>query len=164
MATQRLSIATIAGEAADIIASRFVHWRHSPDTSAIDSFCDALRNQGHTLPVIYFCEWIDYWLMGDMVPGPDAIEGRQFQIACLTPEQAQAWSDSVGNQHQEQEWLATRLREAAKEWGVIADKRMIVVIREVLGPSASDEEVQISLNNVPEWLSAFRSASSASAV
>jgi hypothetical protein len=93
--------------------------------------------------------------MGNLVPGPNAVEGRRFQAACLSPEQAVAWASQCGDQFSEQEWLAARLREAAAGWGTVAEQYAVVVIREVLGGSTTDEEVQASLDSVPEWLASL---------
>ena len=67
MATQRMTIATFAGTAADAVAGLFRTWRDSPDPGAVDRFSLALRDNALSLPVVYFAEWIDRWLMGDIV-------------------------------------------------------------------------------------------------
>jgi hypothetical protein len=117
----------------------------------VDRFCAALRGNGLSLPVLYFCEWIDSWLMGDLVPGPGAAEGRKYQAACFSPEQALAWAERCGHQFPEQEWLAARLREAAACWDG-TERRVVVVVREVIGATTTDEEVAASLGVIPEWL------------
>jgi hypothetical protein len=155
MATQRMTVATIVGEAGTAVAALFQAWRDSPtppEAASVDRFCEQLRANGSKLPVVYFCEWLDRWLMGDQVPGPDAVEGRRFQVACLSPVQAGAWADRLGHQHTEQEWFAGRLREST-QWGWVAEQFTVVVIREVLGPSTTDEEVKAALQGVPAWLS-----------
>jgi len=156
MASQRLFVATLAGDAAAATANLFLSWRAaSPafDTLAVDRFCTSLRDNGTSLPIVYFCEWIDRWLMGDQVPGPGAIEGRRFQTACFSRQEAIDWASRCGSQYQEQEWLATRLREAALAWSGLADRVVVVVVREVFDGSTMDEEVQASLAVVPRWLS-----------
>ena len=154
MATQRLTVATLAGLAADAAGDQFRAWRDSPDPGAVDRFCLALRDSALSLPVVYFAEWVDRWLMGDTVPGPGACEGRIFQAACLTPEQAVEWAERCGRQFQEYEWFAARLREASAGWGTVADLYAVVVVREVVGPSTTDDEVRASLGSVPDWLTA----------
>jgi hypothetical protein len=91
--------------------------------------------------------------MGDSVPGPGGVEGRRFQAACLSPTQAAAWAAQCGSQFPEQRWLASRLCEAAAGWGMVSDRYSVVVIRETIGASATDEEVRTALTNVPAWLS-----------
>jgi hypothetical protein len=152
MAKQRLTVATFAGNSAVAVAALVRSWRTGSDPAAVDRFCAAVRENGHALPIVYFCEWLDRWLMGDLVPGPDAVEGRRFQAACLSADEALAWAGRCGHQFPEQEWLASRLREAAVGWGR-AERQAVVVVRELLGSSTTDEEVEASLSVVPQWLS-----------
>lgn len=152
MATQRLIVATLAGDSADAVAARFRSWAAHPDAAAVDRFCDGLRKHGNSLPVVYFCEWIDRWLMGNLVPGPGCVDGKRYQATCLTPEEAVSWSERFVQQFAEQEWLAARFREAAAVWGTVTE-RAVVVVREVIGASSTDEEVEGSLHTIPAWLS-----------
>jgi hypothetical protein len=156
MATQRLTVATVIGESAERVFALFRSWALNPAPERIDNFAVALRDNALSLPVVYFCEWADYWLMGgDLVPGSGVVEGRRYQAACLSPAQALAWAERCGQQFQEQEWLAARLREAVLSWqGVIGEQLAVVVLREVVGGAMSDEEVRESLTGVPEWLAA----------
>lgn len=154
MATQRLIMATFAGESAAAVATLFQSWRSAPNPVAVDRFGASLREHGLSLPIVYFCEWRDGWLMGDLVPGPEEVHGRKYQAACFSPEQALAWAEQCGHQFPEQEWLASRLREAAAVWS--ADRpRVIVLVREVVGGSTTDEEITASLAVVPAWLSSL---------
>ncbi len=156
MASQRLFIATLAGEAAAATANRFLSWRNATPADgavAVDRFCAALRDNGTSLPVVYFSAWIDRWLMGDQVPGPGTVEGRRFQATCFSREEAVIWASRCGSQYQEQEWLAARLREAALAWKSLTDRAVVVVVREVFDGSTIDEEVQASLAVLPAWLS-----------
>jgi hypothetical protein len=152
MATQRLTVATLVGESAAVATALVRTWRSGYDAAVVDRFCDTLRANGLSLPIIYFCEWVDRWLTGDLVPGPGAVDGRRYQVTCLSAEQALAWAGRCGHQFVEQEYLAARLREAAVGWG--GDERLaIVIVREVLGGTTTDDEVEASLSVVPEWLS-----------
>ena len=152
MATQRLMVATLAGRSAFAVVARFEQWRAIPDPAAVDRMCASVRESALSLPVVYFAEWVDRWLMGDLVPGPDAVEGRRFQAACLSPTQATGWADRCGTQFAEQGWLASRLREAAVGWGSVAEQYAVVVIREAVGASPTDGEVQAAASGVPAWL------------
>src|SRR5262249_4798702 len=124
--------------------------------STIDHFCKQLWANGTTLPVVYFCEWVDRWLMGNLVPGPGCMNGTRYQVTCLRPEQATEWAEQCGDQFPEQGWLASRLREAAAGWALMTDRRVVVAIREVIGPSTTDDEVRESLGRIPGWLSAWQ--------
>lgn len=152
MATQRLTIATLAGHAAAVAAARFEAWRTAADPATVDRLCGAIREHALSLPVVYFAEWVDRWLMGNLVPGPRTVHGERFEATCLTPEQAVAWADQCVGQFAEQDWLAARLREAAAGWGDVSPRYAVVVMRETFGPSASDDDVRATLDRVPDWL------------
>jgi hypothetical protein len=157
--TQRLTLATVVGQSAEAISALFDSWRINEDRPASDALCTALRKNGTALPVIYFCEWIDHWLMGDEVPGPDSVMGRIYQASCLTPEQALAWATRLGNQFLEQQWLAARLREASNVWSSI-EPRVVLTLREVLTSTVTDDELKLSLNVIPNWLLSLNAHSS----
>src|SRR5262245_48229298 len=131
MATQRVFVATLAGNAAPVIASIFASWRADPtcvDRTVVDRFCATLRANGASLPVVYFSEWIDRWLMGDRVPGPEAVWGVRFQTSCFSREEAIEWAARCGSQFQEEAWLAARLREAASAWSGRVEQVVVVVV------------------------------------
>jgi hypothetical protein len=154
MALQRLFIATLAGDAATVTANRFLSWRHAAalDTAAVDRFCAALRANATSLPVVYFSEWVDRWLMGDQVSGPGTIEGQRFQATCFSRQEAIDWAGRCGSQHQEHDWLAARLREAASAWSGLVDRVVVVVVREIFQNSTLDEDIQASFAVAPTWL------------
>ena len=153
MATQRLTVATLIGDSGVAVDALFRSWLDgpAPEPATVDQFCDRLRVNGAVLPVVYFCEWVDRWLMGDEVPGPGKVEGRRYQAACLSSSEAVAWADHLGNQWPEQEWFAIRLREAVGS-GSVADRFAVVVVRDVLGGSTTDGEIFDAMRGVPAWL------------
>src|SRR5262245_45951728 len=156
MASQRLSIATLSGIAADVCAERIESWRSDSakiDTASVDRFCEAIRANATSLSIVYFAEWIDRWLMGDAVPGPNAISGKRFEVTCFTRECAIEWADRCGSQFHEQLWLAARLREAAAASEGLFKNVLVVVIREVFDASATDDEIKAASAVVPSWLS-----------
>jgi hypothetical protein len=153
MATQRLMVATLSGQSAVAVTTRFDLWRSTPDPDSVDRLCASIREHALSLPVVYFTEWVDRWLMGDLVPGPDAVAGYRFRAACLSPAKAVGWADRCGSQFAEQGWLASRLREAAIGWGGVAEPYAVVVVRVAVRASVTDEEVQAAARNVPSWLS-----------
>ncbi len=148
---QRMMIATLAGDAADTAIAFFGAFQSAADPTAFDRFCIAISDNRLSLPIVYFCEWIDRWLMGDRVPGPNAKQGVKYQASCMTPEEADAWAEKCGTQFQEQLSFAARLREAALGWGTVTDRYAIVVIRDVLHLSTGDDEVELSLRGLPSW-------------
>jgi hypothetical protein len=160
MATQRLTIATIAGVAGEFVLSRFREWQalHSAGKwlrehgSAVDRFHDRVKENQAIPPVIYFAEWIDHWSMGDKVPGPGAASGSRVEVWCGSLDEVRKRADSCGDQFQEDRWLRARLREAADAWQSLVGGGTMVIFREVLEGSVTDEQIQVSLHEVPDWL------------
>ena len=152
MATQRLMVTTLAGQSAVAVSGLFEKWRSVLDPEAVDRLCLSILENALSLSVVYFAEWVDRWLMGDLAPGPGAVEGRRFEATCLSTLEAKKWADRCGNQLAEQGWLASRLREAAAGWGGVAEPYSVVVVREVVDASASDDEVRAVGASVPAWL------------
>jgi hypothetical protein len=155
MASQRLFIATLGGKAAEATADLFAAWHRLLPTvneQEIDGFCEALRANSTSLQVLYSCEWIDRWLMGDTVPGPNKIPGRRYDLTVLSPKEAAEWAAWDSFQFEEQEWFSNHLREAARAWAELVERRIVVVVREVFGATATDDEILQAIDIVPPWL------------
>jgi len=152
MATQRITVAVLAGGAGRVVRELFRSWR-AMDSScdSIDQFCSALRAHGAELPVIYYCEWVDRWLMGDVAPGPHQIDGRKYQLACYSRPQALDRAKQCSRNVAEEQWFATQLRQASRCWPV-EEHGVMLAVREVIGSTALDEEVVSTLNDIPAWL------------
>jgi hypothetical protein len=136
---------TLGGDEALAAHTMFASWRAAGqllESLEVDQFCQSLRAKALSLTVLYYCEWKDQWLMADLVPGPEWAEGRNYQATCLSPEQANELARKCGDQFEENVWFATRLREAATACSLLVKRRRIIVVREVVGPSASDEEIR----------------------
>lgn len=152
MATQRVTVLTLGGTTAEFVIERIQSWRTTADLNAIDSLCGLLRLNGDKPSVLFFDEWVDGWLMGDALPGPGAVLGREYQITYLEVEQVEAVAEQVGTQWVEQKRYASRLREAAGVWSPEGVDRVVVVIRLVVWGSYTNEEIVQSMAIVPEWL------------
>ena len=87
-----------------------------------------------------------------LVSSTQPVIGDRYQAVCMSQEEAIAWSSQCGDRFPEQLWLAARLRKAATAWQPLIGLSFIFVIREVLGGSATDEDVTASLSHVPGWL------------
>jgi hypothetical protein len=155
MATQRLTVATIAGAAADAVESLLLSRRVVPRPDAVDAFCEGLRVHCADAALLYFSAWVDRWLMGDLVPGPGAVEGIRYQLTGMSPEEAVSRAARCGTQFDEQQWLAARLREAASANAALVERRLVLVVREPWGASALDVEVEAAARGVPDWLAAL---------
>lgn len=159
MATQQINVATICGVTGQAIADLFRWWRaFAPQPSVVDDFGMQLLANGVRPPIVYSCEWIDHWLMGDEVPGPGAVPGNRFEATCGTRAEAALWADRCGVQFPEQHWLAARLREAAEAWRPLVHDGVVVVARQVLGASTTDEEISATLETVAAWVSRLQNS------
>lgn len=181
MATQRISIAKVAGQAGDHLAGRLREWvqlrttqtptEWSPDQwpqfvrAQIDTFARLLRENSTAPPVVHFVEWIDHWSMGDLFQAwllpcageqPLIVFGDKFEVyASRFPEDGCLLDRLKGNrnpQSPEANAFQARLREAIDSWEKIVDRSLIVVLREVTGGLVTDEEVVRSLSELPDWL------------
>jgi hypothetical protein len=107
VATQRITIAKVAGRTAEALRHRFLAWSaartvRDPDVwsaeqwpgdcrQELDTFATKFRAESHVPPVIYFTEHIDMWSMGDFFRGclPAGSHtflafGDRFELACYT--------------------------------------------------------------------------------
>lgn len=191
MATQRITLAKVAGTAGAAVAERFRVWINSrigeqtrpsigssskrartskehrisgPDQfppavrREIDGFAELLRANAAVPPVVYFTEWVDFWSMGDVVPGlgvagTEVVYGDKFQACCQKFPVGLTAPTVGGKPTQESKWLAARLKESESAWKPIVTESVLVVLREPLGGTVTDEELSASLQSVPSWLS-----------
>ena len=165
MATQRITVAKIAGAAGVAVAKTFSRWAaadRSDESAAavrrdVDRFVQSLKAHAATLPVVYFAEWIDLWLMGDVVPGlamgrDGVVNGNRFEAACHTLPVVFPSSMPAAGSPQEMIWLETRLREAECAWEELTPDAVLVLVREVLGPTVTDDELRLTLTAAPDWV------------
>src|SRR6185295_13904840 len=82
LASQRITIAKLAGASGDIAGERLSAWSAVRNTDSpnswspeqwpeeirqkADDFAERLRAHGFALPVCHFVEWADMWSMGDL--------------------------------------------------------------------------------------------------
>lgn len=160
MATQRITIAKIAGRAAAAVRERFAAWAAVPDLAAANSFAARLREEAHVPPVLFFAEYIDLWSMGDLLhdelrPLADIVAicgGRFEQFCCPLPLRDGFQQLKDKTQFDEQQWFRQFIAEAAKAWEPMCGPAVLVLLREVLGATVTDEEVRGGLERVPTWI------------
>jgi hypothetical protein len=182
VASQRITIAKLAGVSGDIALDRLAAWsaaRNADDPNLwspeqwpehvrqeADDFAERLRASGFSLPVCYFVEWADLWSMGDLFPrwltppnSPKAIgvHANRFEMFAYSLPDGGRLADYLAaagpQQFSETDWFIARLQEAASAWEKLAARATLVVLRNVVGGSALDEEVTASLNTPAPWLS-----------
>jgi hypothetical protein len=182
MATQRITLLKFAGVAGDEILRSLEKWSLArtigPDAwgedegnwpdevrRAADAFIDLLKAHAMEPPCLCAIEWLDTWSMFDqferwLVPPkpqrPNAICANRYQIYayCLPDRGRLKRRLAKAKQHQfaEYDWLITCLREAVSSFEKVAERATLVLIREVLGGSLDDSELEEPLAKLPTWL------------
>ena len=182
MASQRITIAKLAGVSGEIVFERIAAWsaaRNADDPSLwspeqwpeharheADDFADRLRAKGFDLPVCYFVEWADMWSLGDVFtrwltppdcPGPIGVHANRIEIfAYCLPDGGRLTkylADAGPQPSPESDWFVAHLQEAVIAWETLVESATLVVLRNVTGPTASDEEIAAPLQVRPPWLS-----------
>jgi hypothetical protein len=180
--TQRITVAKVGGAAADVTVRRLREWSAARLTTdpdewsneqwpeqvrhAADQFADRLRSNAVAPPVVYFVEWVDMWSMGDLFshwltppdgPTPFVVHADRFELyAYSIPDAgrlARHLASAGAQQFEESDWFVARLREAGGAWQGLVERSVLVVLRQVVGALVSDEELLVSLDRTPDWLS-----------
>jgi hypothetical protein len=181
LASQRITIAKLAGVSGDIALQRLISWPAAraaddpnlwspeqwPDHMRIeaDDFAERLRAHGLALPVCHFVEWADMWSMGDMFSrwltppnSPEAIRvhANWFEILAYSLPDGGRLGDYLTaaglQQFTETDWFIARLQDAINAWDGLVPNATLVVLRYVVDGSVRDEEVSASLQARPPWL------------
>jgi len=182
VASQRITIAKLAGLSGDIAFQRLSAWSSAriaddpnlwspeqwPDHTRqeADDFAERVRANGLALPICYFVEWTDMWSMGDLLPRwltppncprPIGVHANRFEVfAYGLPDEGRlaGYLAAAGpQQFPETDWFVARLQEAVSAWEKLVPRATLVVLRYVVSGSALDEEVAASLKTRPQWLS-----------
>jgi hypothetical protein len=182
VASQRITIAKLAGLSGDIALQRLSAWsaaRNADDPNPwsseqwpihvreqADEFAERLREHGFALPICHFVEWADMWSMGDLFarwltppncPRPIGVHANRFEVfAYSLPDDgrlANYLATAGPQQFTETDWFIARLLEAVSAWEKLVPSATLVVLRKVVDGSALDEEVVASLKKIPQWLS-----------
>jgi len=181
VATQLISVLKVAGSAGDFVWQRLHGWaakrqgeqggewssrQWPPEVRReADRLADLLRSHSVTPPIIHFAEWVDMWTMGDTIarwlipgggPGAVRVYGERYELfGYFLPDEgvlARHLAEAGPQQHPETEWLVTRLQEALVSWDKLTGRAVLLVLRQITGPTVTDEELLESLQGVPTWL------------
>lgn len=182
MASQRITIAKLAGVSGEIALKRMTAWSSArnvadpnlwapeqwPDhvRQQADEFAERVRQYGLALPVCHFVEWADLWSPGDLISRwltppncskPISVHADRFEVfAYSLPDDnrlANYLAAAGPQQFIETDWFIARLLEAVRSWEKLVASATLVVLRKVVDGCALDEEVEASLKVIPEWLS-----------
>ena len=175
MASQRVSLTTIAGDLANAIWQDICRWSDARTSTSIeewssdewpnatkeevDHFVARLATAGHLPPVLYRSEHIDLWSMGDVFEAA-LVKGHPdccCRILTGSHEIIATWVQSSERINPDQEapdetnWLYTHFNEAIAAWSTFAENRLVLLVRTVLGGLWEDVDVIKSLHGIPAW-------------
>jgi hypothetical protein len=135
----------------------------------MDAFALALCSEGYVPPVVYFSEHVDMWLIGGYLGGflpaggdPCFVCGDCFELACYSLDDDGCLEELLEESLRpkptrtnppEYHWYHSRLLEAVRAWRPLVGDELLIVLRQVLGGTVTDEEVRQSLLRTPEWVS-----------
>lgn len=175
MATQRVLIIATAGILAERIWSDLRRWSDARTTDSIDEwspeqwpseirreadvFVERIVRSGLFPPILYRSEHVDCWSMGDVFTDGMTKPGSRACLQLLTRDHEiyanrfDATEEVVPNRNAGSETvqLYDRIDEAVHAWSEICERRLIVLVRSVLGGLWTDEEVKASLTTIPGW-------------
>lgn len=181
MASQRLTIAKLAGLSGELAFERLATWAAARNADNLDEwspeqwpeavrrnadeFAEQLRAHGLELPVCYFAEWSDLWSMGDVFlrglspvnsPPPIRLLGSRYEIlAYALPDDgrlARHLASAGPQQFSEYDAYFARLQESLNAWNAIVPRSTLIVLRYVVGGLVEDHDVSESLIVRPDWL------------
>ena len=132
----------------------------------MDRLVSVLFQHALDLPTMYFCQYADAWSLGSFVqchvggwPGLIEVGSAKHSLA-LVPVAAEEKTLKARltkalrkrKMTQEDRWFLVNLREAVDAWSPLCVDSAIIVVRELLGGSWLNEEVEASAKVLPEWL------------
>ena len=178
MAIQEWTIVKLVGPAATDAADRFDRWwkargSDDPNSFGADQWSVSIRREASEyvstlvehrwgMPVAYFSQHVDLWTMGGGIVGrrPGEPEPEVWhdtgQLWChRLPDGGkliQCWRPVERAQFQEGEWLARRLLEAAEAYDKLWPVAVLLVNRNSIGVSPSDDELKLAAAKLPTWI------------
>jgi hypothetical protein len=95
------------------------------------------------------------WLTPPNCARPIGVYANRFEICAYALPDGGRLADYLAaagpQQFAETDWFVARLQEAIKAWDKLVAAATLVVLRNVVGGSARDEEVTASLQDRPPW-------------
>lgn len=175
MATQRILLVAIGGRLAESVWTKICGWADARTTALsdefspsdwpasilheVDRFAKTISDSAFTPPILYRSEHVDCWSMGDVYSEALVKQDLDYcrQLASSEGEIIATWvrfSEQIiadKDAPVETVWFYNRVNEAIAAWGELAEQRLIVCVRSVLGGLWTDDEVIASLTSNCAW-------------
>lgn len=136
------------------------------DQPAIKAFCLSLIRSAHSLPIVYYSQFLDAWTTADSrfswLEWPDGrrrqIAGDWFGIAFypsefsddLLAQLARFRRSKAYRTQSEDRWFLDHMREAISSALWLETPFLVVAISQHLGPGRTDDEILAFINNPTE--------------
>ncbi len=187
---QWITIAKLAGKSGEAVASVFRKFcdsnsaaapKHRSDVySGLVTQClTSLRLPEAAPPVLFFCQYLDMWSMGDMfeiVFGPkttpnisSSLTAGSATLICYSLPDSNALLTTLAAKGKRNKrhtipsevlWFHFLLRESVLAWSALSPVSTIVVVREIIGASVSDPEIEAANSTTPDWLVRLKAVNS----
>ena len=178
LAIQQWTILKLVGPAAEDASGRFDRWwkaRRSDDLSCFtpDDWAASVRRSAATyfvrliehrweMPVAYFSQHIDLWSAGGQIQchlggakahvWHDAGELWCYRLPDRGKLAKRNGSAAKSSQFAESEWLAKRLIEAARAYDKLWPEAVLLINRQAVTASPTDEELKSNAAKLPKWI------------
>ena len=141
----------------------------------MDALAQTLRTRGGEPPVVFFAEYVDMW---SAPAGPGLIlpvwerhavqlYSGDYVLECYElPDRGRLQVDLTRalrrkaireRDPQEDRWALVILQEALSAWQPLVKDAALVWLRQAVAPTVTDEQLALSLREVPKWLKAGKS-------
>jgi len=175
MASQRVLLVAIGGDLATAVWRDICRWNDARTTEAddewapgdwpcgirdeVDRFVSKMYRCAFTPPVLYRADYVDVWSMGDVFETALFKKHRDYSRRLYTNDHEIIATWVRHSEHiipdqeapDETRWLYHRVNEAMDAWHEFAERRLLVLVRSVIGGLWSEDEVNRALVGVPEW-------------
>lgn len=176
MATQTLTIAKLAGDAADATIALFREWQGKrlqiedsrepeqwPESvrREADQWASRMSSRRHQPPILFYAEYVDLWSFSpaERFFGETSLlfmMAWRFELYCLPlpiGDDALAKLKHLrsNGQHQEDRLFGALTIAAIEAWQNMIERAALVFVREVVAASIDDEEITASQTGLPSW-------------
>jgi hypothetical protein len=175
MASQRVLLLSVGGRFAETVWDCVCRWSNARTTTdltewssdqwptdtqrEVDEFVDKIVSEAFVPPVLYRSEHVDCWSMGDVYQVALVKAHPDYCRQLYTTRHELIATRVRFTEHIEVDegaasetvWLYSWVNECIAAWGEVAESRLIILVRTVLGGLWEDHDVINSLKTIPRW-------------